>query len=160
MRQKNEELKISSKLLALVNIPSCYDERMTIHKMYKDIEEYHYKLADAGRQICEMLYEIISESSPQAESKVWHAHPVWFLENNPIVGYHKLKNDVRLMFWSGQSFDEQVLIPTGSFRAAEIRHTDASQINREELMRCLAKSTLIQWDYKNIIKNRGLLALK
>jgi hypothetical protein len=29
-----------------------------------------------------------------------------FLHGNPIVGYSKLKDCIRLLFWSGQSFDE------------------------------------------------------
>ena len=58
---------------------------------------------------------------PDAEQKIWHAHPVWFLNGNPIVGYSKLKECVRLLFWSGQSFDEPGLQKEGSFKAAEKR---------------------------------------
>jgi hypothetical protein len=56
-------------------------------------------------------------------------HPFWFLNGNPVVGYSKLKNCVRLLFWSGQSFDEEALQKGGSFKAAEVRYTSAEQIN-------------------------------
>ena len=86
---------------------------------------------------------------------------MWFLDGNPIVGYSKLKNSVRLMFWSGQSFDEPGLTPEGSYKAAEARYTHADQIDTETLKRWLEKAQAIQWDYKNIVKHRGeLLRLK
>ncbi len=128
--------------------------------MNKDIQAYHNKQTPDDKLICDRLHEIISNKLAQAESKVWHAHPVWFLDSNPIVGYSKLKNNVRLMFWSGQSFDEPELIPSGSFKAAEFIYTNENQINPGLLKRYLEKAVNIQWDYKNIIKNRGLLKLK
>ena len=93
----------------------------------------------------------------KAENKIWHAHPVWFLDGNPIVGYSKLKNDIQLLFWSGQSFDEEALQKEGSFKAAGIRYTSAEQVDVKELKRWLAKSKTIQWDYKNIVKRKGHL---
>lgn len=128
--------------------------------MSEDIKTYHEKQVPPDNLICDKLYEIISENLPQAKSKVWHAHPVWFIKGNPIVGYSKLKGNIRLMFWSGQSFNEVGLVNTGTFKAAEIRFTDVDQIKPNELKRYLTKSIDNQWDYKNIIKNRGLLELK
>ena len=125
--------------------------------MRDDIQAYHAKQAPEDKLICDQLYEIISENLPKAESKVWHAHPVWFLDGNPIVGYSKLKGNVRLMFWSGQSFDEPDLSPEGTFKAAEVRYTSTDQINPHDLQRYLEKAVRIQWDYKNIVKNRGSL---
>lgn len=125
--------------------------------MNKAIREYHDKQAESDTAICDALYDIISRNMPDSESKVWHGHPVWFLDGNPIVGYSKLKGDVRLMFWSGQSFDEPTLLPAGTFKAAEIRYTDVSQIHSDDLERYLKKSITVQWDYKNIVKNRGRL---
>lgn len=118
---------------------------------------YHAKLEPNDQVICNLLAEVISTSLPEAEHKVWHAHPVWFLDGNPIVGYSKLKSSVRLLFWSGQSFDEPNLVNEGSFKAAEIRYTDASEINEEDLQRWLSKARDIQWDYKNIVKRKGQL---
>ena len=128
--------------------------------MQADIAAYHDKLADEDKQICERLYAIISKNLPHTENKVWHAHPVWFIDGNPIVGYSKLKDSVRLLFWSGQSFNESELLPEGSFKAAELRYTHVDQVNQEQLIRYLAKAVTIQWDYKNIMKNRKLLRLK
>jgi len=94
---------------------------------------------------------------PEAQSKIWHAHPVWFLDGNPIVGYSKMKDSVRLLFWSGQSFDEGNLVNEGTFKAAEARYTSVDQVNAENLVRWLKKSREIQWDYKNIVKRKGKL---
>ena len=61
------------------------------------------------------------------------------------------------MFWSGQSFEEKDLKKTGSFKAAEIRYTAIDQIIKKDLKRWLKKSGEIQWDYKNIVKRKGVL---
>jgi len=125
--------------------------------MNKDIQEYHNSLADEDKEIAAVLFEVISGNLPGAENKVWHRHPVWFLDGNPIVGYSKLKNCMRLLFWSGQSFDEPGLLPEGTFKAAEARYTSAEQVNIKDLKRWLKKSKKIQWDYKNLIKRKGVL---
>lgn len=126
--------------------------------MQKDIQTYHTALEKEDRAICDVLYEEIERALPkERESKIWHRHPVWFLQGNPVVGYHKLKDSVRLLFWSGQSFDEEGLSPEGSFKAAEIRYTNSKQIKKGELRRWLKKAEQIQWDYKNIVKRRGTL---
>lgn len=125
--------------------------------MEKDIQEYHQKLEAGDQEICRVLFELIDKNLPGAKNKIWHSHPVWFIEGNPIVGYHKLKNSVRLLFWSGQSFEEEQLKPEGSFKAAEIRYTSANQIISEDIARWLKKSESIQWDYKNIVKRKGKL---
>lgn len=122
-----------------------------------DIKEYIEKLEQSDQDICNELYKIIEANLPNSENKLWHGHPVWFLEGNPIVGFSKLKNRVNLLFWSGQSFDEESLSPEGSFKAAQANYTEISQINEEDLKRWLAKSITIQWDYKNIVKRKGKL---
>ena len=125
--------------------------------MNKEIEEYNNKQTPVDRKICKTLAEEINRNLPGAESKIWHAHPVWFLNGNPVVGYSKLKDSVRLLFWSGQSFDEEGLKKEGSFKAAEIRYTASDQINTSDLKRWLQKAEQIQWDYKNIVKRKGVL---
>jgi hypothetical protein len=82
---------------------------------------------------------------------------VWFIDGNPIVGYRKLKDCVRLLFWSGQSFEEEGLANEGSFKAAEARYTIADQLSTKNLRRWLAKARNIQWDYKNIVRRKGRL---
>lgn len=125
--------------------------------MDKEIIAYNRKQASEDREICELLAEQIEKGLPEAESKVWHAHPVWFLEGNPIVGYSKMKDSVRLLFWSGQSFEEEGLLPEGKFKAAEARFTEVSQVKKRDLQRWLKKGREIQWDYKNIVKRKGRL---
>lgn len=125
--------------------------------MNKDIQEYNNAQLPADTSICNKLAKEIDRHLANAESKIWHRHPVWFLNGNPIAGYSKLKGSVRLMFWSGQSFYEPGLLPEGSFKAAEARYTDVSQIDTELLKRWLEKSINIQWDYKNIVKRKGKL---
>lgn len=125
--------------------------------MNKDIITYNKKQTKENKEICDLLAKEINIGLPEAESKVWHASPVWFLDGNPVVGYGKLKDCVRLLFWSGQSFDEEGLDDDGSFKAAEIRYTDASQVKTKELKRWLKKAKAIQWDYKNIVKRKGIL---
>lgn len=125
--------------------------------MNKEIETYNNKQNEFDKEICNILYYEICKNLPKAENKIWHAHPVWFIDGNPIVGYSKLKNCIRLLFWSGQSFEEEKLQNEGSFKAAEIRYTSSEQINKKDLKRWLKKSKDIQWDYKNLIKRKGKL---
>ncbi|MCG3166745.1 MAG: hypothetical protein POELPBGB_02526 [Bacteroidia bacterium] len=125
--------------------------------MNSDIQAYNSKQAEEDKAICTLLAQEISKALPEAEHKIWHAHPVWFLDGNPVAGYSKLKDSVRLLFWSGQSFDEKGLKNEGSFKAAEIRYTYADQVNTKDLKRWLKKARDIQWDYKNIVKRKGVL---
>lgn len=121
------------------------------------IQEYNNSQNSPDKEICSQLAQIINKNLSDAENKIWHAHPVWFLDGNPIVGYSKLKGSVRLLFWSGQSFDEELLSNEGSFKAAEFRYTAEEQINPEDINRWLQKAREIQWDYKNIVKRKGVL---
>ena len=126
--------------------------------MHSDIQKYNNNQIGESYLICTLLSEIIMKNFPEAENKVWHAHPVWFLDGNPIVGYDKLKDCVRLMFWSGASFEEDELkIGTGKFKDASKTYTNVSQINEEDVIRWIEKSKIIQWDYKNIVKRKGVL---
>lgn len=124
---------------------------------HETIDSYNAAQSEADRIICETLMQEINRALPDAESKIWHAHPVWFLEGNPIVGYSKLKDCIRLLFWSGQSFEEPGLKPEGKFKAAEARYSAASQVDKKALRRWLTSSRQIQWDYKNIVKRKGKL---
>ena len=125
--------------------------------MHPDTLKYNESLGPQDRDICNLLAREIDQTLPEAENKIWHAHPVWFLDGNPVVGYSKLKECVRLLFWSGQSFEEEGLKKEGSFKAAEVRYTAVDQVNRQNLKRWLAKARDIQWDYKNIVRRKGRL---
>jgi hypothetical protein len=125
--------------------------------MHPDTRAYHAAQAPGDRAICRLLATQIERHLPDAENKVWHAHPVWFLDGNPIVGYGKLKDGVRLLFWSGQSFRERGLKKEGTFKAAEARYTDADQVDTEKLRLWLAEAREVQWDYKNLVRRKGRL---
>jgi hypothetical protein len=125
--------------------------------VHPDTQEYNEAQAPQDRAICELLAREIDRNLPEAENKIWHAHPVWFLDGNPTVGYSKLKDSVRLLFWSGQSFEEAGLKKEGSFKAAEARYTSADEVDVEDLERWLAKAREVQWDYKNLTRRKGRL---
>ena len=125
--------------------------------MNQDVTRYNEGQSPAYRKICEQLAHEMCGALPESEHRVWHGHPVWFLAGNPIAGYAKRKSDVQVLFWSGQSFDEPGLKGEGSFKAAEIRYSSTEQINTIDLRRWLSKSIEIQWDYKNIVKRKGVL---
>lgn len=125
--------------------------------MNLEIQAYNERQTSVDKEICERLSTTINSELTEAESKIWHAHPVWFLEGNPIVGYSKLKDSVRLLFWSGQTFEEEKLNKEGKFKAAEFRYTSADQVDSIDLKRWLKKSIEIQWDYKNLAKRKGQL---
>ncbi len=126
--------------------------------MLPQISEYNSKQNDNHKVICDLLESIISKELGREENKIWHAHPVWFINGNPIVGYSIQKKGVRLMFWSGADFDEVGLNVKGAkFKDASIFYNDINEVNAEDLSRCLTKSKTIQWDYKNIVKRKGKL---
>ncbi|MGD9637146.1 MAG: DUF1801 domain-containing protein [Lautropia sp.] len=125
--------------------------------MHDETAQYNNAQAPADQKTCELLAKEIEAALPEAENKVWHAHPVWFLDGNPIVGYSKLKGGVRLLFWSGQSFSTSGLKPEGKFKAAEARFAAADQVDTGSLRRWLAEARDIQWDYKNIVRRKGKL---
>jgi len=125
--------------------------------MHPDTQAYNDAQSAGDKATCELLAKEIDRALPEAENKIWHRHPVWFLDGNPVAGYSKLKSCIRLLFWSGQSFDEDGLQDEGSFKAAEARYTAAAQVDAEALRRWLGKARDIQWDYKNIVKRKGRL---
>lgn len=126
--------------------------------MHPDIIAYNKRQTPNDTSICDTLANEICQHLPEAENKIWHAHPVWFLDGNPIVGYSKQKAWIKLMFWSGADFDEAWLEPgSGKFKDAWIFYNNSSEIQASDLKRWLKKSKEIQWDYKNIVKKRGLL---
>jgi hypothetical protein len=122
------------------------------------IDDWHATLQGDARAVCDSLRDLIDAGLPDATAKVWHAHPVWFLVDNPIVGYSLRKSGaVNLMFWSGQSFATPGLTPEGKFKVAEVRFASADQIDSNLLHRWLDEARHVQWDYKNIVRRKGEL---
>lgn len=126
--------------------------------MNAEIQAYNDRQITVDKEVCNLLAAEIDSEMTGAESKIWHAHPVWFLDGNPIVGYSKQKAGWRLMFWSGADFEEEKLNLVGKkFKDASIFYTTVEQIDTTDLKRWLEKSKEIQWDYKNIVKRKGQL---
>ncbi len=126
--------------------------------MHADIEAYNARQIPAHQAVCARLAEAIDRQLTDAASKIWHAHPVWFLDGNPIVGYSVQKRGVRLMFWSGADFGEGGLDVVGKkFKDASVFYGDVNEIDTAALQRWLEKSRVIQWDYKNIVRRKGRL---
>lgn len=126
--------------------------------MHKQIVAYNKRQGEKWQPVCDRLAQEIDRALSAAESKLWHAHPVWFLDGNPIVGYSKQKLGMRLMFWSGASFEEPRLNVVGKkFADASVFYNDVSEIKLTELRRWLKKAQEIQWDYKNIVRRKGRL---
>ena len=127
-------------------------------KLNPEIRGYNEQQTKSDREICDFLADIIDQELSGAESKIWHAHPVWFLDGNPITGYSKQKKGIRLMFWSGAGFDEEKLtVKGGKFQDASIFYNSLAEVHPDDLKRWLTKSAEIQWDYKNIVKRKGKL---
>jgi uncharacterized protein YdhG (YjbR/CyaY superfamily) len=126
--------------------------------MLPEIHTYNTSLTTEDALICNVLADHINLHMPEAENKIWHAHPVWFLDGNPIVGFSKQKKGIRLLFWSGKSFEEDKLSVLGAkFQDASIFYNSAAEINTVDLENWLLKAKSIQWDYKNIVKRKGIL---
>jgi hypothetical protein len=125
--------------------------------MHEESSQYNRAQSPGDQQTCELLAQEIDNALPDADNKVWHAHPVWFLNGNPVVGYSKLKGGVRLLFWSGQSFVSPGLTPEGKFKAAEARFASVDQVDKTALRSWLAESRVIQWDYMNVARRGGKL---
>ena len=126
--------------------------------MHTDIAKYNAQQEPDHKAVCDLLAREIDNGLPEAENKMWHGHPVWFLEGNPTVGYSKQKPGIRLMFWSGADFEEAGLNVLGKkFKDASVFFNQASEIPLPDLQRWLEKSREIQWDYKNIVRGKGKL---
>lgn len=133
------------------------DRPATPPAMSPDLSAYNAAAEAPHAAICTLLAAEITRALPDAEGRLYHGHPAWFLAGNPLVGYSVLKGSTRLLFWSGQSFDEPALSNEGKFKAAEARYIDVAQVDTVAVRRWLGKARDIQWDYKNIVKRKGVL---
>lgn len=133
--------------------------------MHNHIQAYNASQTAGDKAICDTLYHEINKQLPEGNTssgtvlaKIWHGHPVWFIDENPITGYSKQKLGIRLMFWSGADFDEEGLNVKGAkFKDASVFYNSVEEINTVDLQRWLEKAKHIQWDYKNLIKRKGKL---
>ena len=122
-----------------------------------DVVAYLAAQPETAREIGDRLAAHLSAGLSGADAKVWHGHPVWFLEGNPVAGFATRTQGVHLLFWSGQSFRVAGLEPEGSFKAAGLRLHAIDDIDAARVDEWIAESRAIQWDYKNIRARRGVL---
>lgn len=126
--------------------------------MHPDIQKYNEQQEPEHKAVCDLLAQEIDRGLRGAESKIWHAHPVWFLDGNPTVGYSRQKPGIRLMFWSGADFEEEGLNVVGKkFKDASVFFNEVSDIDISDLRRWLGKAQDIQWDYRNLVRRQGRL---
>ena len=126
--------------------------------MHADTVKYNNRQEEGHKEVCDLLAREIDRALPEAENKIWHGHPVWFLDGNPTVGYSKQKPGIRLMFWSGADFDEAGLNVVGKkFKDASVFYSDVSQVRKADVRRWLEKAREVQWDYKNLVRRKGRL---
>jgi len=123
----------------------------------KDRDEYSKDFEEPLRNLCKVLDEHIDTALKTSRCTLYHGAPVWFIEDNPIVGYSKKSNKIAVLFWSGQSFCESGLSKLGKFKAAEIQYTDEKEINYEKLDSWLLEAETIIWNYKDLPKTQGIL---
>lgn len=139
-------------------LSTWYPEKIYYNSMNPEITTYNTLLSPQDQDLCDFLAQHIDRELPASESKIWHRHPAWFLQGNPIVGYSKQKKGIRLMFWSSADFNEESLPVLGAkFKDASVFFNHIDEINLEALTRWIQKSVTIQWDYKNIVKRKGRL---
>ena len=122
----------------------------------KDIDTYNKALNSNDKAICDELRSLIESTLKKAEGKVWHGHPVWFIDGNPVAGYSIKKAGVELLFWSGQSFTEPGLKPVGKYKAAGAIFKTTDNLSAKLVKAWLKQSIVIQWDYANLPKKRSL----
>ena len=125
-------------------------------KIGQDILDYQSELSYDEAEIGAAIIKLISKALPKAEGKVWHGHPVWFIDGNPVVGYSLKKAGIEVLFWSGQSFKLEGLRAIGKFKAAGIALPTIKDLNKKMMAAWLSEAVAIQWDYQNLPKKRSL----
>jgi hypothetical protein len=118
------------------------------------ISSYVSQFSTETEAICRLLRKEIDQTLPKSTSKIWHAMPVWFIDDNPVVGFKVTPKYLNLLFWNGQSFNEPGLEAAGKFKAAQIKFTDVAQVDLKLLRRWLKKARTEIWDYRSLRKGK------
>lgn len=124
------------------------------------IDSYASELSTEHAAVCNSLRASIDAAMPKASSKIWHGSPVWFIGENPVVGYAAKAGVIALLFWNGQSFKEPGLTTVGKFHAAEARFNKISDIDQKALQRWLKKARTDIFDSVAMIKRNRAKAAK
>jgi hypothetical protein len=109
--------------------------------------------------ICKLLQKEIEAALKTATSRIYYSMPVWFIADNPVVGYKASSRHVILLFWGGQSFADNGLKAAGKFKAAEIKYSKVREIELPALRKWLKQSKKFIWDYNNLRKTGSLKLL-
>jgi hypothetical protein len=116
------------------------------------IAAYSEAQSPPSRAICNVLRKLIDTTIPRATSKVWHGSPVWFIDDNPVVGYTATAKGVNLLFWNGRALDEPDLKPVGKYGAAQAGFADASDLDPKVIRRWLKKAGANVFDSRAFFK--------
>lgn len=114
------------------------------------IDRYAASALPGHDAVCRLLRAEIDRALPKAASRIWHAMPVWFVGENPVVGYKATARHVNLLFWNGQAFADGALKAAGKFRAAQVQYTDTAQVDLKALRRWLKLAATQVWDYQGM----------
>ena len=120
-----------------------------------DVQGYADGLSPGFAGVGRLLHAEINAGLKNATAKIWHAMPVWFIDENPVVGYKATDKHVLLLFWNGQAFKEPALIAAGKFQAAQIKYTEQAQVDVPALRRWLKKARTEIWDFRGLLKSRS-----
>ena|ERR1700733_12431825 len=119
------------------------------------VEAYLEAQAPEHGEICRRLVSEIRRCLPTSTARLYHGSPAWFIGENAVVGVSvKAKAGVTLLFWNGQAFEDQSLIPVDQFNAAQISFRVASEVDTMMLRRLLKKAGKDIWDFASIRKQR------
>lgn len=116
------------------------------------IAAYARTLSPAPRATCDALRKLIEAALPKATSRVWHGSPVWFLDENPVVGYSAGARGVSLLFWNGQAFDEPGLQPVGKYGAAQAVFAAAGDLEPAVVRRWLRQARANVFDSREFFR--------
>jgi Domain of unknown function (DU1801) len=105
--------------------------------------------------ICRRLLSEIRRCLPESSARLYHRSPAWFIGENAVVGVSvKARAGVTLLFWNGQAFEDEALLPVGQFRAAQLSYQAVSQIKTKMLRRLLKRAGRDIWDFAGLRKGR------
>jgi hypothetical protein len=119
------------------------------------VEAYLQAQTPEYGDICRQLVCEIRRCLPKSTARLYHGSPAWFIGENAVVGVSvRTQAGVTLLFWNGQAFRDQALIPVGQFKAAKLSFQAVGQVNTKMLRRLLKKAGKNIWDFGSIRNER------
>jgi len=119
------------------------------------VEPYLEAQSPEHRKICRLLVSEIRRCLPSSTARLYHGSPARFIGENAVVGVSvRAKAGVVLLFWNGQAFKDQALIPVGQFNAAQLSFHSVGEVHIKMLRPLLNKAGKDIWDFAGIRKQR------